>query len=266
MPLADDIAGAGGAHSLDQGLLGSVAQWRLPVGATQVPLIRRAGQALLFFATALLLAWAWALMSQAVSGQGSWFVAALAMAMGVPWLLMARRSWQSLNLNRVVTLQWGGLPPFRPVSPAAGIPPGWSLKDAGPSPAHAVAAHVVFDLGRWVLVKMVVCSKDGQANTWSWLDAKICFKGSAGHHLRALLFNARANQVNAEQVVASSANQQIQWSHLLSTFKTSGQVVGNKGVIRRGPSVQGMAVANSDFADTVILVQPDRFVQQSGRA
>ncbi len=104
MPLADDIAGAGDAHSLDQGLLGSVAQWRLSVGATQVPLIRRAGQALLLFATALLLAWAWALMSQAMSGQGSWFVAALALAMGVPWLLMARRSWQSLNLNRMVTL------------------------------------------------------------------------------------------------------------------------------------------------------------------
>ncbi|CAH0353596.1 hypothetical protein [Aquabacterium sp. CECT 9606] len=266
MPFADDIAGAGDAHSLDQGLLGSVAQWCVPVGVTQTPWIRRFGQALLLLATALLLAWAWALMSQAMSGQGSWFTTALALVIGVPWLLMAWRSWQSLKVNRVVILQWGGLPPFRAISPAAGIPPGWSLKDAAQTPAHAVAAHVVFDLGWWVLVKMVACGKGGQADTWSWLDARICFKGRAGHHLRALLYSARANQVGAEQVVASSANHQIQWSNLLSTFKTSGPVAGNKGVVRKGASVQGMAAAGSDFADTVVLVRPDPFVQQSGRA
>lgn len=166
----------------------------------------------------------------------------------------------------MVTLHWGGLPPFRPASSPAEIPPGWSVKDGEQAGQQAVAVHVVFDLGVWVLVKMVPTGKDGLVTSWSWLNARICFQGSAGHHLRALLFSARANQVGSEQVVASSANHQRQWSNLLSSFKTNDQVVGNKGSIRMEASAQGMVVADSDFADTLILGESEQAVPQRIRS
>lgn len=266
MPFADDIAGAGHGRFLHQGLLGSSAQWQLPLGVAQVSAIRWAARALLLFPTALWLAWAWALFSQALSGQGPWFPAVIAFAVGLPWLMMTWRSWQSLNINRMVTLHWGGLPPFRPANSPAEIPPGWSVKEGGQAGQQAVAVHVVFDLGVWVLVKMVPAGKEGLVTFWSWLDARICFKGSAGHHLRALLFSARANQVGSEQVVASSGNHQRQWSNLLSSFKTNGQVVGKQGAIRREAGASRMVMADSDFAETVILVESERAVPRRIRS
>ena len=266
MPFADDIAGAGDGRFLHQGLLGSSAQWRLPLGVTQVPSIRWAARALLLFASSLWLAWTWALLTQARSGQGAWFPAVIAFAVGVPWLMMTWRSWQSLSINRTVTLHWGGLPPFRPAKSPAEIPPGWSVKADPPAGQQTVAVHVVFDLGIWVLVKMVPAGQESHKASWSWLDARICFNGSAGHHLRALLFSARANQVGAQQVVASSGNHQRQWSNLLPSFNTNDQLVGKKGSIRMGSDAQGMAVADSDFAETVILVEPKHVVQRSIRS
>ncbi len=266
MPFADDIAGAGHGRFLHQGLLGSSAQWPLPLGVTQVPFLRWAARALLMFATALLLTWAWALFSQARSGQGSWLPAGIASAVGLPWLMMTWRSWQRLSIDGMVTLHWGGLPPFRLASSPAEIPPGWSVNDGEQAGQQAVAVHVVFDLGVWVLVKMVPTGKDGLVTSWSWLNARICFQGSAGHHLRALLFSSRANQVGSEQVVASSANHQRQWSNLLSSFNTNDQVVGNKGLIRMEASAQGMVVADSDFADTLILVESEQAVPQRIRS
>lgn len=266
MPFADDIAGAGHGRFLHQGLLGSTAQWQLPLGVTQAPSIRWVARALLLFATTFWLTWSWALFSQAQSGQASWLPAGVAFAVGLPWLMMTWRSWQSLNINRMVTLHWGGLPPFRPARSSAEIPPGWSMKASPPAGPQAVAVHVVFDLSVWVLVKMVSAGQETHITSWSWLDARICFKGSAGHQLRALLFCARANQVGSEQVVASSANHQRQWSNLLSSFKTNDQVVGNRGLIRMEVGAQGMAVADSDFADTLILVEPEPAVPQRIRS
>lgn len=255
MPFADDIAGAGHGGFGHQGLLGSRAQWQLPLGVAQVPAIRRAARALLLLATALWLAWAWALFSQARSGQGSWLHVLIALAVGAPWLMMTWRSWQSLSINRTVTLHWGGLPPFRPDRSPAEVPPGWSVKEAPTAGQQTVAVHVVFDLGVWVLVKMVSSGPESRMTSWSWLDARMCFKGSSGHHLRALLFNARANQVGAEQVVASSGNHQRQWPNLLSSFNTNDQA-----------GAQGMAVADSDFAETVILLESERAVQRRIRS
>ncbi|MBC7699635.1 hypothetical protein [Aquabacterium sp.] len=166
----------------------------------------------------------------------------------------------------MVTLQWGGLPPFRSASSPAEIPPGWSVKEAQAAGRQTVTVHVVFDLGVWVLVKMVPAGHESHATSWSWLDARIFFKGSAGHHLRALLFNARANQVGLEQVVASSGNHQRQWSNLLSSFKTNDQLVGKKGAIRREAGAQGMAVADSDFAETVMLLESEPAVQPGIRS
>jgi RNA polymerase sigma-70 factor, ECF subfamily len=259
MPFADDnVAEAGDGRFLHQGLLGSFAQWRMPLGVTQAPLVRWMARVLLLFATTLLLAWMWAVLSQAQSGRGPWLPVGIAFATGLPWLIMTWRSWQSLGINRVVTLYWGGLPPFRPASSPAEIPPGWSLKGGSPACQQAVAVHVVFDLGVWVLVKMVPVDQESHGASWSWLDARICFKGGAGHHLRALLFNARANQVGSEQVVASSENNQRQWSNLLSSFKTNDQVVGKRGAIRREAGAQGKAVADdSGFAKTVILLESE---------
>ena len=267
MPFADDdIARAEEGRFLHQGLLGSTTQWQLPLGVTQVPWLRWVARALLFAATALLLAWTSALVSQARSGQGPWLQAWIALAIGLPWLAMTWRSWQSLGIQRTVTLNWGGLPPFRtPASPAL-ISPGWSLK-AGPQAApQAVDVHVVFDLGAWALVKMIPAGRENPVHLWAWLDARICFKGSAGHHLRALLFSQRANQVGSEQVVASSGNHQRQWFNLLSSFKTNDAVVDKKGAIRREAGALGMAVADSDFAETVILVETWRADPKGGRS
>ncbi|MDI1258745.1 hypothetical protein [Aquabacterium sp.] len=248
MPFADDIAGAADGRFLHQGLLGSHAQWQLPMGVAQARPVRRAAQALLLSATALLLTWTLALVSQAWSGQGARLPVVIAFTVGVPWMMMCWRSWQSLNVNRAVTLHWGGLPPFRPGSSPAEIPPGWSVKEAPSACSQAVVVHVVFDLGSWVLVKMLCKGQEQPAVSWSWLNARICFKGGAGHHLRALLFSPRANQVGSEQVVASSGHRQRQWSNLLSSFKPND------------------AVVNSDFAETMILVESKQAVQRKVRS
>jgi hypothetical protein len=257
MRFANDIDDATGGRFLPQGLLGSSAQWSLPLGVTQVPPVRWAARALLMFATVFLLTWAWAIFSQARSGQGAWFHVVIAVAVALPWLMMTWRSWQSLDAKRMVTLHWGGLPPFRPADAPAEIPPGWSLQDsqtAHLADAKTVTVHVVFDLGVWVLVKIVHVGEGGPGETWSWLDARICFKGSAGHHLRSLLFSTRANHVAQGQLVASCGSHQIQRSNLLSPFKTNGKLVEQKGAIRRKEGAQGRAVAGKEFAETVILV------------
>lgn len=259
MRFANDIDDAAGGRFLPQGLLGSSAQWPLPLGVTQVPPVRWAARALLMFATVFLLTWAWAIFSQARSGQGAWLHVVIAVAVALPWLMMTWRSWQSLGAKRMVILHWGGLPPFRPADAPAEIPPGWSLQNAPathPAGAKTVAVHVVFDLGAWVLVKMVNAGEAGPNETWSWLDARICFKGSAGHHLRALLFSTRANHVAEGQLVASSESHQIQRSNLLSPFKTNGKLVEQKGAIRWRSGAQGRVVASRDFAETMILDAP----------
>lgn len=246
------------------GLLGTTAQWAWPLGVTQAAPVRQAGHVLLLSASLLYLAWVGALLSQAWSGQGAWWPPFLALCLGLPWLAMVRNFWQGLATEAMLPLRWGGLTPSRATERAQELPAGWAL----PGWPHAVSLHVVFELGPWVLVKMVSVGPGAQPQAWSWVDARLCFQGVTGHHLRALLFSTRANEVGLEdgrpgakpRVMASSTELQRQWSSLLSSFKTAVPNVGTSA-IRRTAQAQGIAMADRDFAETVVL----EFAEQAGQ-
>ena len=243
------------AH-LGQGLLGTRAQWRLPLGLTQAVPLRWGARALLALAALIFLAWAGALFAQALSGSGAWLELTVALVVGVSWLPMILGLWQGLGHQAMVPLRWGGLPLSRPTRNMPSTPPGWSV----PGWPHAVSLHVVFDLGPWVLVKMTSSGPGAQPEAWFWVDALLGFQGREGHHLRALLFSSRANEVGLDRprpadegtVMASSTDIQRQWSNLLSSFTTAGQD-GDQALSRRMTDVHGALVADRDFADTEIL-------------
>lgn len=269
MPSANRACRAGSEASWQPpGLLETRAQWQLPIGVAQTQSLRWAARALLLGAVLLLLAWAWALFDQARSGQAGWLPVMVAGVIGLPWLIMVWHAWQGLNARQAVTLRWGGLPPHRSARTPAEMPPGWSLMQGRKARAQAVSAHVVFDLGAWVLVKMVLKARPTEVAAWSWLDAKNCFNGKQGHHLRALLFSASANQVKSEQpcpsddrlVVASSRHRQRQWFNLFSSSQTNDAVVDKRGALRHQASAQGQAALNGEFPDTVILAKVEHGV------
>ncbi|RZL01229.1 MAG: hypothetical protein EOP36_12450 [Rubrivivax sp.] len=270
MTHADAIADQAGQGPLvlGQGLLGTTSQWHLPLGVTQAMPLRWAARVLLALAAAMLLVWAGALAAQALSGQGPWGEPVVALVVGLPWCVMSFHLWQRLESFAMVPLRWGGLPPSsRPNQGPTVARPGWSV----PGWPHAVSVHVVFDLDPWVLVKMVSQGRGFRAQAWCWVDARIGFQGMAGHHLRALLFSTRANEVGRDQagpaegsaVMASSRDIQRQWSNLLSSFKTIGRDVGISA-IRPEMGARGHATADSDFATTVILDRPHRALRGRG--
>jgi hypothetical protein len=235
--------------ALKQGLLGTSGRWHLPLGVTQAKPLLWGARVLLASSASMLVAWAVALCAQAVAGQGTWLEPLVALVLGLPCLRMFWQLWRGLDQSAMIPLLWGGLPPSRPGQHAQQALPGWSV----PGWPHAVSVHVVFDLGPWVLVKMVSIGVSGHRPlAWFWVDARMVFQGLTGHHLRALLFSTRANDVgharprpaDGSTVMASSWDIQRQWSTLLSSFKTSGQ------------DVRGIAVADSDFARTLILDLP----------
>ncbi|MGH6649330.1 hypothetical protein [Aquabacterium sp.] len=261
MTFADGIADPAGnqAVPIQHGLLGTTGQWHLPLGVTQAIPLRWAARALLALATAVLLAWAASLFAQAWSSQEAWSEPVLAMAVGLPWWWMAFQLWRRLAQSTWVPLHWGGLPSCRPGHDPMVVSPGWSV----PGWPHAVSVHVVFELGPWVLVKMGPVARGFHPQAWFWVDARVGLQGTAGHHLRALLFSSRANAVGLDRplsaegpvVVASSVDIQRQWSNLLSSFKTIGHDVGISAV-RRDAHARRMAMPHSDFAPTAILEFP----------
>jgi len=245
--VADSVGpGSGGGFAAFPDLLGTPAQWPLPIGASRVAPLRWGAHALVAAVTVILLWWLAALIGDARAGQGSWLTVLIASLLGAAWLAMVGALWRGLRRpGGVLTLAWGGLPPHRPssshamASAGAKALPGWSVHEW----AQPVSAHVVFDLGAWVLVK--VCGKNEPITTWSWLDARLAFQGPCGHHWRSLLFNRQANDVGALQADRADVTAVVASWVGMQPFKTSG----------RG---EPLAVASSDdFAPTQLL-EPTR--------
>jgi hypothetical protein len=258
-----DIAGAGAGFVVHQGLMGTPAQWCLPLGVAKAAPVRAAARFLIAAVAVVLLAWVGALVLDAHTGHTSWWQAMSVGMVGVLWLGMAWHLWRGLARAGTVTLVWGGLPPHRPSTDhtaqrdAPMTLPGWSVQEW----RQAVSVHVVFDLGAWVLLK--VLSKEaspGQVVAWSWLNAQAAFRGDAGHHWRALLFNRHANDVgdvrggraDVMSVMASFGHTQRRWPNLLSSFKNTG----------RGSGASHTTILDDGFAATQILV-PSRPVEHA---
>jgi hypothetical protein len=264
----DQLAG----HGLPQGMLGTRAQWVLPIGTAQAAPIRRVARALILLLLAITVYWCLALLADARAGQGEWTTALWVGAASLAWLgCVIWPLWRGLSRQGVVTLAWGGLPSSRAESPwhhsgESATLPGWSIRE-WPAPMSAVSVNVVFDLGAWMLVKVVSKNRAVAAPSimWSWLKTRAWFNTGTGHHLRALLFNPGANEVGCQAatdadvtvVVASCGGTQRQWSNLFSSFKTTGAETG-QGAIRREAGAQKKIIkAGDDFAATVILDESD---------
>jgi hypothetical protein len=258
MARVDHIGGAGAGPFFHRGLLGTPAEWRLPLGVTQAPLVRRVAQSVILVSVATLVGWVGALAADAHQGQGAWSSVILAGGIGALWLTMVWQLWRGLAQVGLLTLVWGGLPPHRPSTDHKdAVLYGWSVQPWG----QRVSVQVVFDLGAWMLLK--VSSKDSahpRVAAWSWLNTRASFQGDTGHHWRALLFNGHANDVGDAQamradvtgVVASCGGIQRRWSNLLSSFKKTGQAAG-QGAYRREAGAPHAAEVGDDFAATVIL-------------
>lgn len=226
-------------------LLGTPAQWRLPTGAAKLAPLRWGAHALIVAVVTIQLLWLAALIADARAGQGDWLTVIFASLLGAAWLAIVGHLWRGLRRpGAVLTLAWGGLPPHRPpsshamASAGAKALPGWSVREWN----QPVSAHVVFDLGAWVLVK--VGSKPGvlpSSIAWSWLDARLAFQGPSGHHWRALLFNRQANDVGAVQASRADVTAVVASWVGMQPFKNSGRA-------KPRPVASG-----DDFAPTQVL-------------
>jgi len=203
------------------------ASWRLSTGAPGMPGIQRVVLGLLVLSALMCVAWAAAVVHEAIVwGVSPWLLLG-ASTLAAVWVMGTLRTWQRWRVARqALTLQWGG--PVRKSSrhePACG---GFAVQQ-WQAPVHI---RVAIDWQRWMLLHLRATTPAGR-QAWIWVDAHaLAHTGGAhspasGHRLRTLLYLPRSmNTLDAclmpspEPATQSKATPVASWAHIVNLGAT----------------------------------------------